>query len=494
MVQTPIKQDRWSKPFLVVDLDPTAIRVLEVSPSTQGPFVKWGAAMVDRSNGRSYRQAATEALQKLLSSQGITAKETRLLLSGPSTVTLPLDLPPLPAKELPNAVRWSVVRAMPFPLADAVLDHHALGAKPGDQNQQTVLVAAVRRSTLNESMDILQAAGLNLVQVSVLPLALSGLLQALPVKGKETTLFLDLRPHLATLIFFHGRDLNLVRTLTAEDGPSQTADAAVKGSLPRLIDEIWLSLAYYQERFSGEKIQRLLVAGSAHDIERVQSALSEAIGIPVESVNLNAVLPMGKDEPLPSTLAAAAGIIFDASKVNLLPREVRYSKQRKVLRTALRGVAATLFLGTGLWTGFELVSVRYKQQELVEQQAAWERVSSASEEIRRFQQMGASLSPTLSIYEEPVAFSRRWLGALKVLSSVTPVTVSLTTLEADGARGLKVKGLVFADADPPEVALSEFMAGLSESPYFGTVQLGSSQEQSGYPQRTLVFDLVVAWK
>jgi len=493
MVQTPVKQDRWSKPFLVVDLDPTAIRVLEVSPSTQGPFVKWGAAMVDRSNGRSYRQAATEGLQKLLTSQGMTAKETRLLLSGPSTVTLPLDLPPLPAKELPNAVRWSVVRAMPFPLADAVMDHHALGAKQGEQ-EQTVLVAAVRRSTLNESLDILQAAGLNLVQVSVLPLALSGLLQALPVKGKETTLFLDLRPHLATLIFFHGRDLNLVRTLTAEEGPSQKADAAAKGSLPRLIDEIWLSLAYYQERFSGEKIQRLLVAGSVQDLERVQSALSEAIGIPVEPVNLNAVLPMGKDEPLPSTLAAAAGIIFDASKVNLLPRDMRYGKQRKVLRTGLRAAVAALFLGTAAWTGIELVSVRYKQQDLVEQQAAWQRVSSANEEIRAVQQAGASVSPALSIYEEALAFNRRWLGALKVLSTATPPTVSLTALEADGVRGLKVKGLVFADADPPEVALSEFMAGLSESPYFGTVQLGSSQEQSGYPQRTLVFDLVVAWK
>jgi Tfp pilus assembly PilM family ATPase len=493
MVQAPVKQDRWTKPFLVVDLDATAIRVLEVSPSTQGPFLKWGATMVDRSNGRSFRQAASEGLQKLLTSNKITAKETRLLLSGPSTVTLPLDLPPLPAKEIPNAVRWSVVRAMPFPIADAVLDHHVLGAKPGDQ-EQTVLVAAVRRSTLNESLDILQSAGLSLVQVTVLPLALTGLLQALPVKGHETTLFLDLRPHLATLIFFHGRDLNLVRTLAAEEGSSQKAEAAAKGSLPRLIDEIWLSLAYYQERFSGEKIQRLLVAGSVQDLERVQSALSEAIGIPVEPVNLNAVLPMGKDEPLPSTLAAAAGILFDASKVNLLPHDVRYKKQRQVLRTGLRAAVAALFLGTAAWTGFELVSVRYKQRELAEQQAAWERVSSASEEVRRFQQMGASLSPTLSIYEEPAAFSRRWLGALKVLSSVTPPTVSLTALEADGVRGLKMKGLVFADADPPEVALSEFMANLSDSPYFGTVQLGSSQEQPGYPQRTLVFDLVVGWR
>jgi len=117
-----------------------------------------------------------------------------------------------------------------------------------------------------------------------------------------------------------------------------------------------------------------------------------------------------------------------------------------------------------------------------------------NEEIRAVQQAGASVSPALSIYEEALAFNRRWLGALKVLNTATPPTVSITALEADGARGLKMKGLVFADADPPEVALSEFMARLSESPYFGTVQLGSSQEQSGYPQRTLVFDLVVAWK
>jgi Tfp pilus assembly PilM family ATPase len=493
MIQTPVKQDRWTKPFLVVDLDATAIRVLEVSPSTQGHFIKWGAAMVDRSNGRSFRQAAAEGLQKLLASNGITAKETRLLLSGPATVTLPLDLPPLPAKEIPNAVRWSVVRAMPFPIADAVLDHHALGAKPGDQ-EQTVLVAAVRRSMLNESLDILQAAGLSLVQVTVLPLALSGLLQALPVKGKETTLFLDLRPHLATLIFFHGRDLNLVRTLTAEEGPVQKADAAAKGSLPRLIDEIWLSLAYYQERFSGEKIQRLLVAGSVQDLERVQSALSEAIGIPVEAVNLNSILPMAKDEPLPPTLAAAAGILFDVSKVNLLPRDVRYKTHRQVFRTGLRATVAALFLGTAAWTGSELFLVRQKQRDLLEHQAAWERVNSASGEVRSFQQMGAVISPALNIYGEAEAFSHRWLGALKVLSSATPPTVSLTALEADGVRGLKVKGMAFADVDPPEVALSEFMANLSDSPYFGTVQLGSSQEQSGYPQRTLVFDLTVAWK
>ncbi len=493
MFETPGKQDRWSKPFLVVDLDPTAVRVLEVSPSTQGPFLKWGATMLDRRNGRSYRQSATEGLQKLLTTHGIKTREARLLLSGPSTVTLPLDLPPLPPKEIPNAVRWSVVRGMPFPLAEAILDHYSLGGKPKGQ-EQTVLVAAIRRAALHESVDIIQGAGLRPVQVSLLPLALNGLMQALPVKSTETTLFLDLRPHMATLIFFHGRDLQLVRTLTAEaDAPSR-GDAGAKDSLSRLIDEIWLSLAYYQERFTGEKIQRLWVAGSSHDLERVQSVLSEAVGIPVESVDLGAVLPFGKDEPVPPTLAAAAGTLFDPSQLNLLPREIRYSKQRKILRTGLRAVVATLVLGVLTWTGIEVLAVRHKRQEILDQRAALQHMSSLTAEIRAFQQVGADLNPRLTVYEEPLAFNRRWIGALKALSSLTPPTISLTGLESDGTRGMKVKGLVFADVDPPEVSLSEFMARLSQSPYFGAVHLGSSKETSGYPQRTLVFDLVLAWR
>jgi Tfp pilus assembly PilM family ATPase/Tfp pilus assembly protein PilN len=494
MAQMPVKQDRWSKPFLVVDLDPTAIRVLEVSPSTQGPFLKWGATMVDRANGKPYREAATEGLQQLLSTHGMTARETRLLLSGPSTVTLPLDLPPLPAKEVPNAVRWSALRAMPFPMGEAVFDHHSLGAKSGEQ-EQTVLVAAVRRSALDESVGILQAAGLSPVQVTVLPLALSGLMHALPVKSKETTLLLDLRPHLATLIFFRGHELHMVRSLAAEGGAPAKGNAESKGTLQKLVDEIWLSLAYYQERFSGEKIHRLLVAGSTQDLDRVQSALSEAVGIAVEPVNLSSVLlSMGKEQPMPPALAAAAGILFDPSKVNLLPREIRYSKQRKVLRTALRAAAVTLLLGVLAWTGIETLEVRQKRQEVLEHRAAQERMSSVAEEVRRFQHASATIAPTLSIYEEPLAFNRRWLGALKALSVAAPPALSLTGIESDGTRGLKMKGLVFADADPPELSLSEFMARLSESPYFGTVTLGSSQEQSGYPQRTLVFDLIIAWR
>lgn len=488
------KQDRWSRPFVVVDLDATSVRILEVSPSTHGPFLKWGAAMLDRANGKPYRQSATEALQKLLTSHGIKTKEVRLLLSGPSTVTLPIDLPPLPPKELPNAVRWSAVRGMPFPLAEAFLDHFPLGSQ-GKENEQTVLVAAVTRAALNESVNILQAVGLSPVQASLIPLALNGLMQALPVKGKETTLFLDLRPHMATLMFFHGRELSLVRNLTAEAGTGPTGDTSARGStLSRLIDEIWLSLAYFQERFAGEKIQRLWVAGSFQDLEHIKPALSEAVGIPVEPVDLSAVLPFGRDEPLPPTLAAAAGVLYDSSQLNLLPREIRHIKHRKLIRTALRAVVAAAALVVVTWTGLEFLSIRQKRQEVAEQQAALEHMSALSAEVRTFEQASSSLAPRLSVYEEPLAFNSRWIGALKAFSALTPPNVSLTDLKADEGRGIKVEGLAFADEEPPEVLLSEFMTRLSESPYFGSVRLASSKEKSGYTHRTIAFNLVLEWK
>ncbi len=487
------KQDRWSRPFVVVDLDATSVRILEVSPSSQGPFLKWGAAMLDRANGKPFRQSATEALRKLLTNHGIKTKEVRLLLSGPSTVTLPIELPPLPPKELPNAVRWSAVRGMPFPLAEAVLDHIPLGLK-GKDNEQTVLVAAVTRAALNESVNILQAVGLSPVQASLIPLALYGLMQALPVKGTETTLFLDLRPHMATMMFFHGRELSLVRNLTADSGTGGTADKTAKGALARLIDEIWLSLAYYQERFGGEKIQRLWVAASIQDLEQIKPALTEAVGIPVEPVDLSAVLPFGRDEPLPPTLAAAAGALYDPSQLNLLPREIRHSKHRKIIRTALRGVVAAALLAVVAWTGLGFLGVRQKRQEVAEQKVALKHLSAVSEELRGFERASSSLAPHLSAYEEPLAFNRRWIGALKAFSTLTPQNVSLTDVQADEKRGIKVEGLAFADVEPPEVLLSEFMTRLSESPYFGSVRLASSKEKSGYTHRTIAFNLLLEWK
>lgn len=493
MFESPFKRDQSDKPILVVDLDQTTVRVLEVCHSPQGLSVRWGASALDLKRAKSHRQAAAEGLRKLLSTHGITTRRVSLLLSGPSTIALPLELPPLPPEEVASAVQWSALRVMPFPIAEAILGHHPLEGKLGG-TERTVLMAAVKRSAVNASVDIVQDAGLRPVQVSVLPLALGGIIQALPVKPDEASLVLDIRPSLATILFFRGRTLQLVRTITPETGTSPTEKSDAKEPLPKLVDEIWLSLAYYQERYAGEKIERFWLAGSKGDLERAQPALSEATGIPVEHVDLSAVLPAGKDGLVPPALAAAAGLLYEPWKIDLLPREFQYRAQNRAIRSGLRGVAIALILGLLAWTGLEFIGARYTRQALVEQQAILKRLSPMAEEVRRWEVTSASALPRLSVYEEPLTYNLRWLGALKTFSAVTPPTVRLTSLESDGAERIKVKGLVFDDEQAAEVSLSEFMGRLQQSPYFGAVQLKSSKEDPGYPQRTLTFELSLAWR
>ncbi|MFQ5990760.1 MAG: hypothetical protein ACE5K9_12680, partial [Candidatus Methylomirabilales bacterium] len=190
MFESLFKRDHSDKPIVLVDLDQNTVRVLEVCPSPQGTVVRWGASVLNVTDAKSYRKIAAEALRKLLSTHGITTRRASLLLSGPSTVAMPLELPPLPPDEIASAIQWSALRAMPFPAAEAILGHCPLEGKPGEK-ERTFLMAAVKRSALNESVNIAQDAGLHTVQVSVLPLALGGVIQALPVKPDETTLLLD---------------------------------------------------------------------------------------------------------------------------------------------------------------------------------------------------------------------------------------------------------------------------------------------------------------
>jgi hypothetical protein len=116
------------------------------------------------------------------------------------------------------------------------------------------------------------------------------------------------------------------------------------------------------------------------------------------------------------------------------------------------------------------------------------------EESRTWEQKVASLSPQVAVYEEPLAQNFRWLGTLKEFSALTPQGVSLTGVQTEGAQGIKVNGLVFGDPQEPELYLSEFIDRLSQSPHFGGVQLASSWEEAGYPQRTLTFSLLLTWR
>ncbi|MFQ5881106.1 MAG: pilus assembly protein PilM [Candidatus Methylomirabilales bacterium] len=484
--------DRRTKPILAVDMDQDGVRIVEAAPSPQGPVLKWGATVLDPSNGKPYRQAAVEGLRELVEAHGIRTRQVHTFLSGPNTVALQISLPPMPPDETSTAVRWAIQRAVPFPLEEAILNYHPLDEQPAGQERH-LLVAAARRSDLQEHLTILREAGLIPVHVSILPLVLWNLLKTVPTAPEETTVFVVVQPHLATVAFFRGDRFQLVRALTRSDAPpldDQTGEAL----LDPLLDEIWLSLAYYQERFPGEVIQRVLLAGASSEIHQLTSVLAKAIDIPVETVNPIEALPAQASETPTPDVAVAMGLLLDPGKIDLLPPEERYSRRRALLRTGAQLAVATLFFGVILGYGIERLALRYQQANLEWRRALPQQLASPVEQIHQWEQITTSLRTRLAPFEAPITHTHRWLGALKALSASTSPAIALTGLKPEGKQGVQITGLAFADRREPEAHLAEFVARLSQSPYFSGVHLTSSQEEAGYPQRTLTFKLLLNWR
>jgi type IV pilus assembly protein PilM len=115
----------------------------------------------------------SDALRELFASTGLS-KRVRIGVANQRTVLRTLELPPVTdRKELTAAVAFVAQDQVPMPLANAVLDFHALGVidTPGGPRQKVVLVAA-QRDMIERLLTAVRDAGLRPVGIDLSAFAL----------------------------------------------------------------------------------------------------------------------------------------------------------------------------------------------------------------------------------------------------------------------------------------------------------------------------------
>ena len=115
----------------------------------------------------------SEVLRELFATSRLS-KRVRVGVANQRTVMRTLELPPLEeGKELAAAVRFQAQDQVPMPLANAVLDFHALGVidTPGGPRQKVVLVAA-QRDMIERLLTAVRDAGLRPVGIDLSAFAL----------------------------------------------------------------------------------------------------------------------------------------------------------------------------------------------------------------------------------------------------------------------------------------------------------------------------------
>src|SRR3954452_559059 len=353
-----------------LDIGTNAVTVAEVRPGQPPRLDMFGQVALGRETMREGEvandDAVTEAVGRLREEVGLKKAAVRLGLASPRVVVRQIEMPLMSRDELASALQFQAAELIPIPLDDAVLDFAILGpASPGDggEPRMRVLLAAVQEATVQRLVSAVEAGGLQVAAVDLVPLAL---IRSLASPARELALVgagtgaiatddtedgdiaADASPGAEGIVSFGGgvtaiavHDAGVprfVRVLgtggreltdaiaTELDLPPETAEAlkrqlgsdapdprhdelvmrarsSIERPLSVLLDEVRSSIDYYRNQPGSSPLVRIVATGGAAQLPGLTERLSALVGVPVDTARPRELVALGdigfSDEELP---------------------------------------------------------------------------------------------------------------------------------------------------------------------------------------------------
>ena len=282
-----------------------------------------------------------EVLKKIIQAQGI--KRVNISVSGQQAITRYVDFPKMNAQELKQALKFEAEKYIPFPVEEVNLDGYILREDLPD-NKMRILLAAVKKESLNQRLKLLRELGLEIDIVDIDSLALINAFNfnysedenlknktmALLNIGSATTNLNILEnglPSLSRDISIGGNNFTqrVADVLgsdfkTAEglktDSDKRKSDkviSAVESVLAKLAQEVRTSFDYYESR-SVSSVEKIFISGGGSLYTGLKDMLTALLGLPVENwdplkkISLAGNLDGSKIKAISGQLAVAIGL------------------------------------------------------------------------------------------------------------------------------------------------------------------------------------------
>lgn len=185
-----------SKNLLVLDLGMQSLRMVEFASEAGGAIrMLWGARrgfLLDSALDASRPDQARLAIQEILKSSKPKTKKTRVVLPAQSVFTrvVALEVPGGGPAQIAAMAAFEAQQNIPFPLEEVVWDYAVMGTLPS--GAINVLFLAIKTDLLESLGEAIQSTGLKIDSITVAPLALRDLGQAImPQESLNETLVMD---------------------------------------------------------------------------------------------------------------------------------------------------------------------------------------------------------------------------------------------------------------------------------------------------------------
>lgn len=282
--------------------------------------------------------------------------------------------------------------------------------------------------------------------------------------------------------------------------------AMLRPVLEKLVMEISRTFSYYSKTFKDDSVSELFLCGGSSRLRNMDKFLLFNLETlkRVEPLNILKAVNGWSDKGLLKNelvmeqaaphLSVALGLCLESGgNVNLLPVREKLEHKALILTNVLRSTFPLILGLSLLFYAFTYLTARRYKLFSAELNAQISRLEPTASQVREYRQMKARLEQRQDALEKAKGKQPYWWGVLKEIGNVTPKEAVLTKISNDPAKEPKeihLFGKIYAKYTIVDIALSQYIMALEDSPYFSKVEVVSSKNDMYSPMPAADFEIV----
>lgn len=304
--------------FFGLDIGSSALRAVELHGNgSQKSLYKYAYMPIDGkmalSDSKNDQQRLAQAIAQLVAQAKFSTRNVAVGVPSSRVFTTVADVDQLPAHELAKSIRYQADALIPTPLNESKIDWAVLGESPVDKTKTEILLTSVPNEFIERRLDIVESVGLNVIAFEPDNLAL-----ARALTGPDMTtahMILDVGQNSTDIVTVFGGMPRLTRSIPtgmeaiirsaiqnlnidekqaeqfvmkfglSKDKLEGQVYQAIISTVELLVSEIDKSIKFFQTRYVGTKLDRIIVTGGGSVLPEFPLFLANKFVVNVEIGN-----------------------------------------------------------------------------------------------------------------------------------------------------------------------------------------------------------------
>ncbi|MDD3481163.1 MAG: type IV pilus assembly protein PilM [Patescibacteria group bacterium] len=298
-----------------LDIGANHIRLVELSHAGSKYALKAYAqapvpAGVAQSDSKLDLQKLAKIISELAHHAGINTKNVVSAIPGTSVFNATVKLPPMSQSELEKAITYQAEQNIPLKIDEVKFDYQILSEDPTTK-ELTVMIIAATKTKVNQLLELLTYAELNVVALETSTVAMA---RSLAMPSVPLAMILDIGSTTTEIAVIEGGNLIQTRSFPlagygmtraiAQNLGLETDQAeqfkqrfglsqdklegqvykVLEPILKNILDEAIRSAKFYQEQ-SGKKIERVILTGGSSRLPQITEYIKTYMGVEISYGN-----------------------------------------------------------------------------------------------------------------------------------------------------------------------------------------------------------------